>query len=79
MAIAAFGVRSKLCNCESSSPMPKDESVGMTKSQLEKFKEAARELDTNDSEQDFDVLVKRIAKSPPLAPKVPEKQVPKKS
>ena len=35
------------------------------KSQVDKFREAARELDTNQSEQDFDVLVRRIAKTPP--------------
>ena len=42
------------------------------KSQVDKFREAARELDTNDSEQDFDVLVKRIAKSPPPKDKADE-------
>jgi hypothetical protein len=37
------------------------------KRQLEKFKEAARELETDDSEEAFDAMVKKIAKSP--APK----------
>lgn len=34
--------------------------------QLEKFKEAARELETDDSEERFDRILKKVAKSPPL-------------
>jgi len=33
------------------------------KSQAEKFKEAARELETDDSEEAFDRALKRVAKS----------------
>ena len=35
--------------------------------QLDKFKEAARELETDQSEEHFDAMVKKIAKAP--APK----------
>ncbi|WP_198174070.1 DNA-binding protein [Mesorhizobium xinjiangense] len=37
------------------------------KSQADKFREAARELEADDSEERFDRLLKKIAKSP--APK----------
>ena len=33
------------------------------KSQLDKFKEAARELGTDDDEERFDEIVKKVAKS----------------
>ncbi|MER8818603.1 hypothetical protein NKH70_02085 [Mesorhizobium sp. M0991] len=33
--------------------------------QYQKFKEAARKLETDQSEEHFDLLVKKIAKSPP--------------
>lgn len=35
------------------------------KSQVDKFREAARELETDDTEENFDRLVKKIAKQPP--------------
>jgi hypothetical protein len=35
------------------------------KSQIDKFKEAARELETDDSEEAFDAKLKKIAKAPP--------------
>lgn len=35
------------------------------KSQVEKFREAARELETDDSEEAFDRLVKKISSSRP--------------
>ncbi|QIS94677.1 hypothetical protein FQ775_24110 [Nitratireductor mangrovi] len=34
------------------------------KSQVDKFREAARELETDDSEERFDRLVKDVAKAP---------------
>lgn len=35
------------------------------KSQIDKFREAARELETDDSEERFDRIVKGIATAPP--------------
>jgi hypothetical protein len=35
------------------------------KSQIDKFREAARELETDDSEEAFDATLKKIAKAPP--------------
>lgn len=35
------------------------------KSQIEKFREVARELETDDSEEAFDRALKRIAVAPP--------------
>lgn len=35
------------------------------KRQIDKFREAARELGTDDREEAFDRVLKRIAKSPP--------------
>jgi hypothetical protein len=35
------------------------------KKQIDKFKEAARELETDDSEEAFDAKLKKIAKAPP--------------
>jgi hypothetical protein len=37
----------------------------MAKSQIDKFKEAARELEADDSEEAFDAKLKKIAKAPP--------------
>lgn len=53
--------------------MPKDESATKTKSQLDKFREAAREHETDDSEEHFDAIVKKIAKSPPPKDDKPKK------
>lgn len=33
--------------------------------QLDKFKEAAREVETDDSEERFDGVLRRVAKAPP--------------
>lgn len=41
------------------------------KSQVDKFREAARELETDEREDAFDALVKHIAKSPPSKEKKP--------
>ncbi|WP_203566246.1 DNA-binding protein [Aurantimonas aggregata] len=35
------------------------------KPQIDKFREAARELETDDDEERFDATLKRIAKAPP--------------
>ena len=40
--------------------------------QLDKFKQAARELETDDREEAFDAALKRIAVAPPKADPVPE-------
>ncbi len=40
-----------------------------TKSQVDKFHEAARELETDEREDRFDALVRQIAKSPPQSSK----------
>jgi hypothetical protein len=34
-------------------------------SQIDKFREAARELETDQSEEAYDAMVKKIAKAPP--------------
>lgn len=36
--------------------------------QIDKFREAARELETDDSEKRFDQMVEKIAKAPPPKP-----------
>jgi hypothetical protein len=36
-----------------------------SKSQVDKFREAAREVETDDREEAFDAIVKKIAKAPP--------------
>lgn len=38
--------------------------VETNKKQIDKFREAAREHETDDSEERFDKIVKRIAKAP---------------
>ena len=43
------------------------------KSQVDKFKEAAREVETDDREEAFDAIVKKIAKVPPLSPEKKQK------
>ncbi len=42
--------------------------------QLEKFKEAAREAETDDSEKRFDGVLKKVAKSPPTSGKPNEQK-----
>ena len=42
--------------------------------QLDKFKQAARELETDDSEEAFDAMVKKIAKAPPPKDDKPTKK-----
>lgn len=44
------------------------------KTQREKFEEAARELETDEREEAFDALVKRIAKVPPPKGEKPKDQ-----
>lgn len=46
------------------------------KSQSEKFKDAARELETDESEERFDERLKQIAKSPPPKSDTPKKDKP---
>lgn len=41
------------------------------KTQADKFKEAARELETDEREDAFDRVVKKIAKAPPPKEKAP--------
>ena len=36
-----------------------------SKSQIDKFREAARDLETDQSEERFDRILKKIAKTPP--------------
>lgn len=50
---------------------------GERKSQKEKFEEAARELETDQSERAFDKIVKRIAKKPSTGT-TPRKKTPSK-
>lgn len=52
--------------------MPK-EKPPTTQSQIDKFREAARELDTNLSEDAFDRALKKIAKAPPPKDDKPKK------
>jgi hypothetical protein len=40
------------------------------KSQIDKFKAAARELETDDSEEHFDATLKRVAKTLPKPKKI---------
>jgi hypothetical protein len=50
--------------------------VGMpdeNRDQIEKFKKAARELETDDSEEAFDRVLKKVAKVPPSKPRAKEK------
>lgn len=44
------------------------------KSQVDKFREAARELETDDREEAFDAVVKKVAKAPPPAEKPKDKK-----
>ncbi len=57
--------------------MPKVESGQPIKSQVDKFREAARELKTDDSEEHFDATLKKIAKAPPPKNEKPKKPEPK--
>lgn len=43
------------------------------KTQVDKFREAAKELDCDESEEAFDANLKRIAKSPPPKGERPKK------
>lgn len=49
-------------------------SDGKNRSQREKFEEAARELETDDSEEAFDAKLKKIAKAPPPKDDKPPKK-----
>lgn len=44
-----------------------------TSPQYQKFKDAAREVETDDREEAFDAIVKRIAKTPPPKDDKPQK------
>lgn len=44
------------------------------KSQIDKFREAAIEVETDDREEAFDAIVKKIAKSPPPKDDKPPKK-----
>lgn len=44
------------------------------KSQLDRFKETARELETDDSEEAFDLVLKRVAKPKPETKEPPKKR-----
>lgn len=44
------------------------------KPQIEKFREKARELETDDSEEAFEALVRKIAKTPPKPAEKPKKK-----
>ncbi len=46
--------------------MPKTESPQASKSQVEKFREAARELKTDQSDATFEAVVDKIAHAPKL-------------
>lgn len=45
--------------------MTEDSRESASKSQADKFREAAREAETDDREEAFDATLKRIAKAPP--------------
>lgn len=45
--------------------MPNNSAESSDKSQSDKFKDLARELETNEDEAAFDRALKKIAKSPP--------------
>ncbi len=47
---------------------PKDQKAS-PQSQLDKFKEAAREVETDDREETFDLVLKKVAKSAPATDK----------
>jgi hypothetical protein len=51
--------------------MPKQPTPDAPKSQVEKFREAARDLETDDDEQRFDEQLEKIARQKPR--KEPEK------
>ncbi|MER8416231.1 DNA-binding protein [Mesorhizobium sp. M1329] len=42
-------------------------------SQVDKFREAARELETDQSEEAFDRVLKKVAKAPPQKEEKPKK------
>jgi hypothetical protein len=46
------------------------------KSQLDRFKEAARDLGCDESEEAFDAALKQIGKAPPPTPDKPSKDKP---
>ena len=48
-------------------------SVDETKRQIEKFREAARELGCDESEERFDATLERMAKAPPPKDEAAEK------
>lgn len=62
-----FGFTANALICKLRYPL----SMNDTKSQLEKFKEAARDLETDDDEARFDERLRKIVKPKP-APEKPE-------
>ena len=48
--------------------MPNTTTPGTAKTQLDKFKEAAKEVETDDSEETFDRRLKQVAKAPQPKP-----------
>jgi hypothetical protein len=58
--------------------MSKPESRNDKKSQVDKFRDAARQLETDESEENFDRVLKRVAKAERDAPKPSPKRAGKK-
>ena len=58
--------------------MPSNSAESAGKSQSDKFKDLARELETDDSEDRFDDALRKIAKSPPPKDGKPDKEKPAK-
>lgn len=54
--------------------MKKTESEKSTKSQVDKFRELAREIETVDSEEPLNAAIKKVAKAPPLKGHKSEKE-----
>ena len=50
----------------------------MAKSQVDKFKKAARELGCDQSEEAFDAALRKVASAPPSKPDNPKKKKPAK-
>lgn len=52
---------------------PKMKTEKVTKTQIEKFRELAREIETVDSEEPLNAAIRKIAKSPPPKDDKPKK------
>ena len=64
-SIGSFRPASSSYIWESSRPMKKPESEKPATSQVEKFRELAREIETVDSEEPLNAAIRKLAKSPP--------------